>query len=120
MRTTITGRHFEISDAIRTYATEKAEKLERVFDGISEVEVLLKGEDRRFHCELIIHVANKPNVVIDVAHDSMYAAIDLAMDKAQRQVRRHKERLRERRHSERRHARAPEGAAAEEPGPEND
>lgn len=104
MKVTITGRHFELSDGIREYANEKIEKLERILDSITEVEVLLKGEDRSFHCEFIIHVANKPNVVIDVAHDSMYAAIDLAIDKAQRQVRKHKEKTQDHRHSERRSA----------------
>lgn len=91
MQINITGRHFEISDAIRDYATEKAEKLQRFYNGITGADVLLKGEDRTFHCEMILHMDNKNTAVVDVKHDSMYAAIDLAVDKAQRQVRKHKE-----------------------------
>jgi putative sigma-54 modulation protein len=96
VQTTITGRHFEVSDAIRQYAEEKIEKLPRIYDGITEAEIVLKGEDRTFHCEVILHVANSHHaVVIDVTHDSMYAAIDVATDKAQRQMRRLKEKRRD-------------------------
>lgn len=99
MKINITGRHFDLSDAIRAYVEEKIEKLERVFSGVTEVEVVLKGEDRTFHCEIILHIKNKPqSTVIDVADDSMYAAIDLAVDKAQRQLRKHKGKISERRH----------------------
>jgi putative sigma-54 modulation protein len=99
MKINITGRHFDLSDAITEYVNEKLDRLERVFNGVTEVEILLKGEDRTLHCEIIMHISNKPNIVIDVADDSMYAAIDLAIDKAQRQLRKHKEKLRSHRSS---------------------
>lgn len=97
MQINMTGRHFEISDSIREYLLEKAKRLERVFDGITEIEAVLKNEDRTFHCELIIHIRNKPSLVVDESQESMHAAIDVATDKAQRQLRRHKERVREHR-----------------------
>ena len=101
MQVHITGRHFDVSDAIREYATEKAEKLQRIYDAINEVEIVMKGDDRTFHCEWIVHLQNAPHVVIDVTHESMYAAVDVAADKAMRQVRRQKEKLTDRRHGQR-------------------
>ncbi|MBN1257910.1 MAG: ribosome-associated translation inhibitor RaiA [Planctomycetes bacterium] len=115
MQINITGRHFELSDAIRTYAAEKAEKLQKFFNGVTTTDILLKSEDRTFHCEIILHINNNPDVVIDVAHESMYAAIDLALDKAQRQLRRHKERVRgHHRHVERRELTSAEIAETED------
>ncbi|MHC4887471.1 MAG: ribosome hibernation-promoting factor, HPF/YfiA family [Planctomycetota bacterium] len=100
MKINITGRHFDVSDAIREYIDEKVKRLDRTFDGVSELDVLLKADDRSLHCEFILHIKNKPSIVIDVADESIYAAIDLATDKAQRQLRRHKERTKEHRKSE--------------------
>lgn len=107
MEITITGRHFEVTEAIRSYAKEKLSKLEKFYDGITSIEAILKNEDRKFHCEIIVHIANKPDAVIDVADDNMYAAIDVAHDKAQRQVRKTKTKLRD-------HRPAKEGAVAVE------
>lgn len=97
MNISITGRHFEVSDALREYINEKVKRLDRSYDGINELEVLLKAEDRALHCEFILHIKNKPSIVIDVAQETIYAAIDLATDKAQRQLSRHKERIKDHR-----------------------
>ncbi|MHC4871193.1 MAG: ribosome hibernation-promoting factor, HPF/YfiA family [Planctomycetota bacterium] len=98
MKINITGRHFDLSDSIKEYVEDKIGRHEKIFSGLTEVDVLLKGEDRTCHCELILHLKNKQNAVIDVANDSMYAAIDLASDKAQRQLRKFKGKMSERRH----------------------
>ncbi len=104
----VSGVHFEITDAVRTYAVEKTDKLSRIYDGVTEAEILLKAEDRAFHCEIIVRAKNKHRFVIDVAHENMYAAIDQAVDKIQRQLRRHKEKLVEHHHQ---HHQRPDRAA---------
>ncbi|MFH0910693.1 MAG: ribosome-associated translation inhibitor RaiA [Planctomycetota bacterium] len=129
MQVHISGVHFDLSDPIRSYTAEKAGKLGRIFDGITEIEILLKGDKRKFHCEMILHISNKPDIVIDVADDNMYAAVDLAVDKGQRQLRRLKEKLRGHRSLSNAAGRAPEredregkgeGAGAEEEDWEED
>lgn len=93
MQISVSGRHFEVTDNVKSYATEKMERLERFAKGIETVDVVLKEEDRTNHCEIIVHVKNSKSIVVDVAHEEMFAAIDLALDKAERQLRRHNEKL---------------------------
>ena len=42
---TITGKHIEITDALRSHAQDKVEKLPRYFDSISQVEVIVEGNE---------------------------------------------------------------------------
>ena len=42
---TMTGRHIEVTDALRAHAEEKSEKLPRYFDSISHIEVILEGNN---------------------------------------------------------------------------
>ena len=93
MQITVVGRHFEVTEAVRKHTTEKVEHLLRLSKSITKVETLLKNEDKKNHCEIIISMKNSGSIVITVDHDDMYAAIDLAVDKADVQLRRHKEKI---------------------------
>jgi len=95
MQVRITGKnHVEITPAIRDYATEKAGKLPRYFDGVSEVEVVADKPDRHFGIEIIAHVDGHKPFVGTSKHEDLYACIDQTIDKLERQLTDHKEKLR--------------------------
>lgn len=97
MNITVTGRHLEVSGSTKSYLEEKFGKIDRFCHDVSDAEIVLKQEDRSIHCEAILHIRNHPNIVIDVARESMHEAIDLAIDKCERQLRRLKEKRDDRR-----------------------
>ena len=47
MQVTVTGRHFEITDALRQHIEGKIRKLDRYLDGITDVYVVLSVEKHR-------------------------------------------------------------------------
>jgi putative sigma-54 modulation protein len=94
----ISGRHMTVSDEIKTYCQEKAGRLERFYDRIHMVEMVLDGADGQHSAEIIVHVDGTHPFVASEHHEDMHAAIDVLMDKIERQIRRHKEKLRNRKH----------------------
>jgi putative sigma-54 modulation protein len=98
MQVTVTGRHMGVSEPLKDYCRGKAEKLARLFDRVVSVQVILDGRDGRHSAEMIVHADRTAPFVAVEAHDDAYAAFDLVLDKIERQLRRHKERLRNRKH----------------------
>ncbi len=94
----ITGRHVELSDKVRGYAAEKASRLERYNDRIQRVEVVVQAEpEDRHKVELVISIAGGAALVSQSNEPSVFAAIDLVVDKAERQLKKHKEKLKDHR-----------------------
>lgn len=93
MNLTITARHFKLKDELRQYVEEKAAKLDRYFDGIVDVEVILGWEKLTRYAELRINVSNKQIVVKEIS-DEIKKAFIAALDNAERQLKKHKEKLR--------------------------
>ena len=88
----LTGHHVEITPAIRDYVTQKLEKIERHFDHVIDVTVVMTVEKLDQRIEANVHLSGKDIHV--QAHDGdMYAAIDGLIDKLDRQVLKHKERF---------------------------
>lgn len=103
MELTVTGKHLEITDAIKAYATDKANKLPRYYDRVTSIEILLdKGVKQHYSVEMIIHVEHHDHMVATAEHEDLYAAIDAAVDKGERQLTDLKEKLRNRKHPVRR------------------
>jgi putative sigma-54 modulation protein len=92
MQITITGHHVEVTAALRAYVTEKMQKLERHFDQITSVNVILNVEKLQHQAEATVHAGRRQIFAAETATD-MYASIDLLLDKLDRQVRRHKDRI---------------------------
>ena len=69
---------------------EKLEKLERHFDQITSINVVLNVEKQRQMVDASIHIAGA-DVVANAEHEDMYTAIDLLTDKLDRQLIKHKE-----------------------------
>ena len=90
MQMNISDHHLDITDALRDYVTEKMSRLERHFDKITNVQVILEVEKLRQKAEAILHVAGG-EVVANAEHTDMYAAIDMLTDKLDRQLIKHKE-----------------------------
>ncbi len=95
MQVNISGHHLEITDALRDYVTEKFSRLERHFDRIISVQVILQVEKLKQKIEASLHVAGH-DVVANAEHEDMYAAIDSVIDKLDRQLIKHKEKQLER------------------------
>ncbi len=93
MQLTITGHHIEVTPALRAYATEKVQRISRHFDHVISINVILKVENNQQHAEGTVHAAGKTLFAHESGAD-MYAAIDGLADKLDRQVRRHKDRVR--------------------------
>jgi putative sigma-54 modulation protein len=100
MRITITGRHTSVTDAMKNYATEKLAKLERHDDLVTGGEVIMNIEKDRHMIEMIAHTKVGDRVVGKAEHNDMYAAIDLLLDKMERQLTKQKEKVKvERKHA---------------------
>ena len=92
MQIDLTGHHVDITPALRGYVNDKFERLERHFDNVTDVHVILSVEKLRHKAEATIQVSGG-NLFADSVEDDMYAAIDGLVDKLDRQVKKHKEKL---------------------------
>ncbi len=88
----ITGHNVDLTEALSEYVHNKFDKLERHFDNIQNVQVTLSVEKQGKKAEADIHLAGGQVVASD-EHDDMYAAIDGLVDKLDRQIIKHKEKM---------------------------
>lgn len=94
----ISGRHIEVTPAIQEYARKKTSKLLRFYDRILSIETVVERRDRMFEVEIITNVEHHPPFLAREVHEDLYAAIDVATDRLERQLHDHKEKLRNRKH----------------------
>ena len=94
MQINITGHHVDITPALRAYVEEKFERLERHFENMTNAHVILEIEKDRQKAEATIHIS-RGQVYADSEDESMYAAIDSLADKLDRQIKKHKEKLKD-------------------------
>jgi putative sigma-54 modulation protein len=92
MQINLTGHHVDVTPALRSYVETKFERVERLSSQVTGIHVVLGVEKLRQKAEATVHVAGG-NLFADAEHDDMYAAIDALIDKVDRQLRRHKEKL---------------------------
>ena len=90
MNLTVTGHHVDVTTSMRNYVTEKMDRLERHFDNVSNVHVILTVEKLRQKAEATVNVRGA-TIYADTTDGDMYAAIDLLTDKLDRQIIKHKE-----------------------------
>ena len=86
----MTGRNIDITESLREYVQGKFSKLERHFDQINNVHVVLNVEKLQQKAEAKINV-NGAEIFAMSENTDMYAAIDALIDKLDRQVIKHKE-----------------------------
>ena len=93
MQLTISGHHLEITDAIREYVNNKFAKLERHYEQITSISVILTVEKLSQNAEATVHVSGA-ELFANSQHNDLYAAIDSLTDKLDRQLIKHKEKHR--------------------------
>lgn len=94
MNLTIHGNHIDVSPALRDHITGKLAKIERHFDQVIDASVQLSCEKVQQRAEITLHVRGN-NIHVEAVEQDMYAAIDTLVDKLDRQVIRHKDRLKQ-------------------------
>ena len=92
MQINITGHKMDITSSLRNYVETKFERLERHFEHINNTHVILSVEKERQKAEATVHV-NRGNLFAENQQEDMYAAIDGLIDKLDRQLKKHKEKL---------------------------
>jgi len=93
MQMNLTGHHVDITPSLRDYVDSKMERLERHYDHINGMHVILTVEKLNHKAEAKLDVVGKP-LFADAKEGDMYAAIDRLVDKLDRQVKKHKEKAR--------------------------
>lgn len=92
MNLSLTGHHLVITPAIRSYVESKMERIVRHFDHVIDANVILSIEQKlQHHAEVTLHVRGK-DIFVETDSESMYAAIDVVIDKLDRCVIKHKSR----------------------------
>ncbi|VBB41921.1 Ribosomal subunit interface protein [uncultured Desulfatiglans sp.] len=106
MDITVTFRRTEPSEALKVYAEEKVSKVRKYLDVPVEAHIVLSVEKFRHQADVTL-IVNGTRIKAMEETGDMYSAIDQVMDKIEKQVKRHLQKIRERR---------PEGAKPEEEG----
>lgn len=81
----ITGRHIEVTDAMKDYALEKLSKIERIMDRIIDINVIMDIQKLDHHVEIILK-AGSLKITSSASSTDMYASIDQAIKKLETQV----------------------------------
>jgi putative sigma-54 modulation protein len=83
-------KHLEPTDSIKAYTIEKSEKLRKYFNGRTSItwNFAVEKQSQIAHCHL---VGNNMNYFGEASTEDLYASIDMAVDKIEKQLRRHKE-----------------------------
>jgi len=94
MQLNITGRHIEVTTAIHDYVNEKFSRISRHFDQVLNIEVILEVQKLEHKAEATLHVSGN-HIFADASSNDMYAAIDALTDKLDRQLLKHKEKIKD-------------------------
>ena len=92
MQITLTGHHVDVTPALREYVGSKLVRLERHFDHLTDIHCILTVEKLSHRAEATVHLSGG-KIHADSVQPDMYAAIDGLIDKLDRQVRKHKEKV---------------------------
>ena len=102
MNIKILGHHVEITPAMRSHLEDKLKKIGAHFDQVQNMTVTLsinneKEKDSRNHAEITLHLKGK-DLFAEAHNGDMYHAMDLVIDKLDRQVIKHKEKVQDHHH----------------------
>ncbi|HTP49645.1 MAG TPA: ribosome-associated translation inhibitor RaiA [Anaeromyxobacteraceae bacterium] len=94
MQVNITFRHLEPTEALKTHVKDKVQHIQRYIDRPTEAHAVLHVENLHHHAEITMK-AGPFSVRGRGKSEDMYASIDAAADKIERQLKKHKERVRD-------------------------
>lgn len=89
----VTVRHINAGEGLQDYAREKASRLAEEFTRIEHIHVVLDIEKHRHSAELVIQAKNHIHVESLETSDNMRASIDLAVEKAEKQLRKIRDKI---------------------------
>ena len=94
MNISLVGRHIELSDAIKDHLMHSIDTLSKYHLDLISVNAVASMNERKkgVMVEFTINIAGKNTVVITQRDDDLYAAVDIAIDRAQKALRRLHER----------------------------
>jgi putative sigma-54 modulation protein len=92
MQVIVTGHHLEITDSLRGHINSRFEKLGRHFDKVTDVHVILSIEKLMQKAEATVHI-NGATMFAEDHQEDMYSAIDDMVEKLDRQITKHKEKV---------------------------
>lgn len=97
MNTSIVGKQFELTDPIKSYVESAFESLQKYNLDIISIRAVILADEKRgkkgFGVEFAINLAKMDTVVIKQKDKDLYAAVDLAVDRASKVLRRHHDKL---------------------------
>ena len=93
MQIAVTFRHMESSDAIRNYVEEKLARVKKYIEEPIDAQVVLSVQKKIHHRAEVVMVAKGLTMKSTETKEDMYAAIDLMVDKIERQLKRYKDKL---------------------------
>lgn len=96
MQTSVTFKNLDSSDTLRSYVQEKLDRFDRLLDNPAEANVVLSVEKFRHMAEINI-IGDRLTINGKEETIDMYSAIDMVLDKLEKQIKKSKEKIRERR-----------------------
>ena len=96
MQTSVTFKNIDSSDHLRSYVMEKLDRFDRLLDNPAEANVVLKVEKFRHIAEISVS-GDRMKINGKEETEDMYSAIDMVLDKLEKQIKKGKEKVRERR-----------------------
>ena len=97
MNINISARHVDLTPALKEYIENKLSKVEKRFENITSVHVVISVEKLQHIAEARIHVSGA-DIIAHSSNENMYASIDTLSDKLDRQIIKHKEKLKNHKH----------------------
>ena len=96
MQTSVTFKNLDSSDTLRSYVQEKLDRFDRLLDNPAEANVVLSVEKFRHMAEINI-IGDRLTINGKEETIDMYSAIDMVLDKLEKQIKKSKQKIRERR-----------------------
>ena len=99
MIVTISSRHMDVTEAMKSFAEQKANKLSKYYDLIQEIEVIFDAGKNGTKVEMIVNAEHKNMFLAHHNDGDAYAGVDACFDKLERQLSEHKKKVRNRKHN---------------------
>ncbi len=96
MQTSVTFKNIDPSDHLKAYVSDKLDRFDKYLDNPAEANVVLTVEKFRHIAEINI-AGDKLTIIGSEQTNDMYSAIDMALDKLEKQIKKSKQKIRERR-----------------------
>ena len=109
MQTSVTFKNIDPSDHLKNYLGDKLKRFDRFLDNPAEANVVLSVEKFRHIAEINI-TGDRLKINGKEETNDMYSAIDIVLDKLEKQIKKNKQKIRDRRGDRNRRGNAKAGA----------